>query len=156
VTVRLREITEQNRESVLAQRVAAGQERFVSSVRESLDEAERYPQANPWYRAVYDGDEPVGFVMLSWDVEPQPPEIFGPWFLGRLLIDDRHQRRGHGLEVMRQIVDIVRAEGGTELLTSFVPGDDGPSGFYTRLGFVPTGDVDEAGEIVVRLALPSA
>jgi GNAT superfamily N-acetyltransferase len=94
--------------------------------------------------------------MLSSDVEPQPPEIFGPCFLWGLLIDDRHQRRGHGLEVMRQIVDIVRAEGGTELLTSFVPGDDGPWGFYTRLGFVPTGDVDEAGEIVVRLALPSA
>jgi diamine N-acetyltransferase len=156
VAVTLREITDQNREAVQSLRVAPGQERFVASVRDSLEEAEHYPHANPWYRAVYDGDDLVGFVMLSWDVEPQPPEILGPWFLWRLLVDERHQGRGYGLEVMRQVVDIVRAEGATELLTSFVPGDDGPAGFYARLGFVPTGDVDDSGEIVVRLTLPSA
>jgi hypothetical protein len=32
----------------------------------------------------------VGFVMVSWNVEPQPPEIIGPWFLWKLLIDQRH------------------------------------------------------------------
>src|ERR1700691_4538650 len=41
-------------------------------------------------------DVPVGFVMISWEVEPQPPEIIGPWFLRRLLIDQRHQGHGHG------------------------------------------------------------
>jgi len=30
-----------------------------------LDDAAAYPQANPWYRAVYAGDEPVGFIMVS-------------------------------------------------------------------------------------------
>ena len=49
----------------------------------------------------------------------------------------------------------MRAEGATELLTSFVPGDDGPAGFYERLGFAPTGDVDDSGEVIVRLELPS-
>ena len=48
----------------------------------------------------------------------------------------------------------MRAEGATELLTSFVPGDDGPAGFYERLGFAPTGDVDDSGEVIVRLGLP--
>ena len=28
--------------------------------------------------------------------------------------------------------------------------------FYQRLGFVPTGELDENGEVIVRLALPSA
>jgi len=94
VDVELREITDQNRDAVLSLRVAAGQERFVASVRDSLLDASEYPQANPWYRAVYAAGEPVGFVMLSWNVTPQPPEIIGPWFLWRLLVDERHQGRG--------------------------------------------------------------
>jgi diamine N-acetyltransferase len=89
--------------------------------------------------------------MLSWDVTPAPG-IFGPWFLWRLLIDERFQGRGYGREVLREVVDLIRAEGATELLTSYVPGDDGPAGFYEKLGFRPTGDIDE-GEIVIRLPI---
>ncbi len=159
VTVTLVEITDQNREAVLALRVAPGQERFVSSVEDSLAAAADYPQARPWYRAVFASGEPggpVGFVMVSWNCEPQPPEIIGPWFLWKLLIDERYQGRGHGAAVVRQIAELVRAEGATELLTSYVPEDGGPAGFYRRLGFVPTGEFDENGEVIVRLGLPSA
>jgi diamine N-acetyltransferase len=153
--VTLRELTEENRPEVLALRVAPNQERFVSSVAESLEEAAEYPQASPWYRAVYAGDEPVGFVMLSWDCVPQPPEILGPWFLWKLLIDERHQGRGYGREVMRQVADLIRAAGGDELLTSHVVGGEGtPGPFYEGLGFVPTGQVDSQGEVVLRLPLP--
>jgi diamine N-acetyltransferase len=70
---------------------------FVSSVRESLEAAE-YPHARPWYRAVFAAGPagpvgPIGFVMVSWNVEPQPPEIIGPWFLWKLLIDERYLGR---------------------------------------------------------------
>ena len=156
MTVTLREITDENREAVLALRLAAGQERFVSSVEESLAEAVEYPHAKPWFRAVYaSGEKPelVGFVMLSWNTEPDPPEIIGPWFLWKLLIDERHQGRGHGTAVVREVADLVRAEGASELLTSYVPEDGGPAGFYRRLGFVPTGDVDNNGEVIMRLPL---
>jgi diamine N-acetyltransferase len=34
-----------------------------------------------------------------------------------------------------------------------VLGDGGPAGFYERLGFVPTGEVDVNTEVIVRLAL---
>jgi len=149
--ITLREITDENRQAVTLLRVASGQDRFVDSVAESLEEAAATPEGNPWFRAVYAAEEPVGFVMLSWDVVPQPG-ILGPWFLWRLLIDERHQRRGYGREAMRQIVDIVRANGAQELLTSFQPGDGGPGRFYERLGFRPTGDVEE-GEIVLSLHL---
>jgi diamine N-acetyltransferase len=153
VNVTLAEITDENREAVLALRVAPGQESFVSSVRDSLAEAADYPHAKPWYRAVCAGDEPVGFVMVSWNVEPQPPEIIGPWLLWKLLIDERHQGRGYGSAAVRKIAELVRAAGATELLTSYVPEDGGPAGFYQRLGFVPTGEVDVNGEIILRLAL---
>jgi GNAT superfamily N-acetyltransferase len=92
--------------------------------------------------------------MASWGVEPQPPEIIGPWFLWKLLIDQRHQGRGYGAEAVRQVVGLVWAEGATELLTSYVPEDGGPAGFYERLGFVPTGQLDMNGEVIVRLVLP--
>ena len=158
VVVTLQEITGENREAVLALRVAPGQERFVSSVQDSLGEAAAYPHAKPWYRAVFATGpaEPVGFVMLSWNCEPQPPEIIGPWFLWKLLIDERFQGRGYGAAVVRQIAELVRAEGATELLTSCVPEDGGPAGFYQRLGFVPTGELDDHGEVIMRLGLPSA
>jgi diamine N-acetyltransferase len=151
--VTLREITDENLDAVVDLRVAPAQRRFVASVRDSLDDAVKYAHAKPWYRAVYAGDQPVGFVMLSWDVEPRPPEIIGPWFLWRLLIDERYQGSGLGREVVRQIAALVRAAGATELLTSHVPGDGGPLGFYQRLGFVPTGDVDDNGEPILRLPL---
>ncbi len=65
VTITLEEITEDNTGSVLALRLAPGQERFVTSVPDSLAEADEYPQGNPWFRAVYAEGRPVGFVMLS-------------------------------------------------------------------------------------------
>jgi diamine N-acetyltransferase len=154
VVVTLGEITDRNREAVLALRVAPGQELF-GSVRSALAEAAEYPHAKPWYRAVCTGGQLVGFVMASSNVEPQPPEIIGPWLLWKLLIDERHQGRGCGAEVVRQVAELVRAEDATELLTSYVPQDGGPAGFYEQLRFVPTGELDGNGEAIVRLALPS-
>ncbi|TDB69710.1 N-acetyltransferase [Micromonospora sp. KC723] len=149
----LREITDENRAAIIALRVAPEQERFVGSVRDALADAARYAHAKPWCRAVYAGDEPVGFVMLSWNVSPRPPDVIGPWFLWKLAIDERYQGRGYGAETVRQVAALVRAEGATQLLTSYVPGDGGPAGFYRRLGFTPTGELDGSGEIIVRLAL---
>ena len=159
MAVILEEITDQNREAVLALRVAPGQERFVSSVEDSLAAAADYPQAKPWYRAVFASGEPAGpagFVMVSWNCEPDPPEIIGPWFLWKLLIDERYQGRGYAAAVVWQVAELVRAEGATELLTSYVPEDDWAAGFCQGLGFVPTGEFDDRGEVIVRLGLPSA
>jgi GNAT superfamily N-acetyltransferase len=152
MAIELREVTDDVREELRSVRVGEGQERFVSSVEDSLAEAELYPQAKPWFRAVYADGVAVGFVMISWDVEPDPPELWGPWFLWKLLIDERQPGRGLGREVVGAIVDIVRREGGDELITSYGEGPGGPGGFYRGLGFVPTGDVDH-DEIVARLPI---
>jgi diamine N-acetyltransferase len=73
--------------------------------------------------------------------------------LWKLLIDERHQHRGYGREAVRRVAEIVRAKGAGELLTSCIPGDEGPELFYRRLGFAPTGDLDENGEIILTLKL---
>jgi diamine N-acetyltransferase len=54
--------------------------------------------------------------------------------LWKLLIDERHPGRGYGTEVVRQISELVRAEGATELLTSYVPEDGEPAGFTSGSG----------------------
>lgn len=54
-----REVTDANRAEVTALRVAPGQDRFVNSVADAMEEAVEWARANPWYRSVYAGDEPI-------------------------------------------------------------------------------------------------
>jgi diamine N-acetyltransferase len=151
--VTLREITDENRRAVLALRVGTSQERFVGTVAGALRDARDIPEGRPWYRAIYADEQPVGFVMLSWNVTPDPPRIIGPWFLWKLLIDERHQGRGYGRDAVKLIADIARANGAAQLLTSCVLAQDGPEPFYRRIGFTPTGDLDVNGEIILALRL---
>ena len=148
-----REVTDENRHAVLALRVRESQTRFVGTVAGALRDALEVPEGKPWYRAIYADDQPVGFVMLSWNVTPEPPRIIGPWFLWKLLIDQRHQRRGYGREAISLVTDLVRANGAAELLTSCVLGDGGPEPFYRRVGFSRTGKLDENGEVILALDL---
>jgi diamine N-acetyltransferase len=140
-TVTLREITPANEASVRTLAAPYGEDLFVVSASESLDEAASSPDARPWYRAIYLGDRPIGFVMLSFDVPQGQPEYPWRYFLWRLLIDPRYQRRGYGHTAMALVMDVVRSSpGGTELFTSVFPGDGGPAPFYRSIGFEPTGE----------------
>ena len=54
---------------------------------------------------------------------------------------------------MRILIDfVITLPNATELLTSCVPGDGSPEGFYTNLGFEKTGELD-GDEIIMRLPL---
>jgi diamine N-acetyltransferase len=150
--IRLVEITDANRDEVIAVRVRPDQEQFVASVERSFQDAEQQPEGKPWYRAVYAGDEPVGFVMLSWNVTPGPG-LIGPYYLWRLLVGAGHQGRGYGTAILDEVVALVRADGADELLTSCVPNEGTPEPFYRGYGFVPTGEVDDEGETILRLDL---
>ena len=106
---------------------------------------------------MYDGDQLVGFAMIS-DNIPQAtlhadPTLAGPYFLWRLLIDRRHQRRGYGTATLDAVVAYVRGRpNGDALITSAGQGEGTPQPFYERYGFVPTGEIME-GEVVLRLEL---
>jgi diamine N-acetyltransferase len=152
--VHLREVTPANLASVTALAVDEAQTQYVASVADSLDEAAQTPDARPWYRAVYDSDTLVGFVMISDGITVSNPEYLGPYFLWRLLIDRQHQGRGYGAAALRLVVDHLRGRPDARvLLTSAVPGPDSPLGFYLRFGFRETGQVHE-GETVLALDLP--
>jgi diamine N-acetyltransferase len=153
--VTLREITEHDRDAVLALRVSDEQSEYVADVAQSLDDAVRYPEAKAWYRAVYADDEPVGFVMISDGITDPDPTLLGPYFLWRLLIDERHQGKGYGSAAIDRVVEHVRSRpDGDVLLVSCHPGPATPIPFYERYGFVRTGEVHE-GEAVLALDLRS-
>jgi diamine N-acetyltransferase len=57
-----------------------------------------------------------------------------------------------GRAALTILADRLRAEGHRTLMTSWVDAPGGPAPFYRRLGFVPTGEIDD-GEVVARLAL---
>jgi len=140
--VALTEITAENLRAVLDLEVAVSQQRYVAPNAVSIAEAHFDPGG--WFRAVYSGDVPVGFVMLFDPTIPgaiatdpiEPTDMF----LWRLMIDHRYQRRGLG----RQTLDLVRSHVSglgrfRRLLSSIVPGPDGPEGFYLSYGFALTG-----------------
>jgi RimJ/RimL family protein N-acetyltransferase len=116
------------------------QERFVATVDQSfadaltpaLDEGGR--PIVPWFRAIEADGELSGFIMVAEATATNPDP-----FLWRLLIDRRHQGRGIGRQAIAVLVDRLRGQGHSRLLTSWVPGRGSPAGFYLRLGFVPTG-----------------
>lgn len=144
--VSLKEITRETLGSILKLKVAASQERFVATNAVSIAQAHFYPDV-AWFRGIYAGDEPVGFVMLELDTVKQE------YSLWRFMIDHRFQRMGYGREAIRLILEHVRSlPGARELLTSVVPGEGTPGPFYQGLGFAFTGEVDH-GEQVMRLAL---
>jgi GNAT superfamily N-acetyltransferase len=123
------------------------------SVDDSLSEAAAHPEAKPWPRAVYGNGVPVGFVMLSWDVRPRPPQVIGPWYLWKLMVAPASQGSGVGRQVVRRVAALVREQGATELLTSCALGEGTPYGFYVGLGFVPTGEYAEDDEEILVLSL---
>ena len=146
-TVTLREITKETVRTIcrLSDTLPPAQQKMVAPNAVSI--AQAYFEGHAWFRAIYAGEEPVGFVML-YD-NPEEHE----YFLWRLMIAYRHQGKGYGREALRLLAEHVKTRpGATELLTSYVPVEGGPGPFYERLGFVPTGDMLE-GEVVMRLSL---
>ncbi len=149
--VSLRAITDDNGDAVRALRVTPRQEQFVSGVADSLLEAAAEPDGRAIAWAVYADETPVGFVMISDDVGG-PGYI--PQYLWKLLIDERHQRRGFGTATLDLIVEYFRRRPGVEVMsTSAGQGDGSPLAFYERYGFERTGDIVFDDEVLLRLRI---
>jgi diamine N-acetyltransferase len=143
--VSLREVTAETVRAICALDVRPEQRQYVAT--NALSIAQAYFQPRAWFRAIYAGDTPVGFVMLDDDPEKQE------YFLWRLMIDADHQGKGYGRRALDLVVDHVRSRpGARELRSSYVEGDDGPAEFYRSYGFVETGEL-EGTEVVIRLDL---
>ena len=150
-SVSLREITADTVRSVVRLAVAENQTSFVASNAVSLAQALFAPDA--WYRAIYLGDRPVGFVMLEDQSLRSPPPPNPEISVWRLMVDAGFQGRGIGRAALLLVIDEVRRRGVFDkLLLSYVPGPGCPEPFYRGMGFQPTGRMD-GQEVVLELPL---
>ena len=75
------------------------------------------------------------------------------YFLWRLMTDARYQGMGFGRRALELLIEYVRTRpNATELMTSCVPGDGSPLGFYQKLGFELTGEKEDE-EVLLRFVL---
>ena len=100
-----------------------------------------------WFRAVYAGKSPVGFIMLEDNAAKQE------YYLWRFMIAPHFQKRGYGAQAIALLTDYVKSRpGAKELLLGYIDHPEGPAEFYRRLGFDETGNIED-GEVEMRLAL---
>ena len=150
-------VTEADKAAVLTLRRRPGQERYLGSMESHFEDDVTDARACPRMWSVHDGDQLVGFVMISDGIPAErlaaDDDMVGPYFLWRLLIDERFQGRGYGAATIDAVVAYLRTRPDAEvLLTSCKAGQGSPQPFYLHYGFVLTGEV-KWGEDLLRLDL---
>jgi diamine N-acetyltransferase len=144
--VTLRAVDDDNVRAIVALQVTEAQDAFVARNVNSL--AQAYAAGDgAWVRAIYADEVPVGFVMLSVNLEKPR------YYLWRYMVDRRYQGMGFGRQALERVVEYVRTlPNANEMFLSYVPGEGSPKGFYEKLGFRDTG-VEHGGELEMRLDL---
>jgi diamine N-acetyltransferase len=133
MNVSLREITPENFKQCVNLKVAEGQEKFVASNVMSIAQSKVYPTHLPF--AVYAGEEIVGFVLYGFDEEEKR------FYLGRLMIDEKHQGKGYGRAATLEVIErLKQIEDCTEIYLSFVPENKNAEKLYESIGFARTGE----------------
>ena len=142
--VTLREITPENIDWVGEVRVEGEQRFHVASLAKTFWQARG--RDDLWIRAIYAGDDPVGYVAVRERGEES--------YIARLMVDFRHQGRGYGKEAIRLLLEHARSRPGCNRVTlSHVPSNSAVGRLYQRYGFRYTGAADEDGEVEMRLDL---
>jgi len=130
---------------LLSETLTEPKKHYVAPNAISLAQAHFHPHA--WFRAIYAGRTPVGFLMIVDD--PDEPE----YFLWRFMLAEPYHGRGYARQAIERLVEYVRTRpGARELGVSCGLGEGSPEGFYLKAGFVSTGEMEE-GELVLIRAL---
>lgn len=153
----LRKLTYENVDEVLALRVREDQKEFVASNEYSLVDAylalSSGGTALPF--GLYEGDEPVGFVMFGYGAldDPEEPAVAqGNYCLWRFMIDQKHQGKGLGRRALVACLDYLAGKplGPAEYCwLSYEPENQAARSLYHKLGFVENGQM--CGEEIVAV-----
>jgi len=143
---------------ILKLTVSESQKSFVASNDVSIIEAYTAITANghAFPFGIYDGDKPVGFLMIGFDVDDywiDAPDIAkGNYNLWRLMIDKAYQRSGFGKEAVRLALDFIKSFpcGEAEFCwLSYEPTNTVARQLYNSYGFEETGEMD--GEELIAI-----
>ncbi|MES2958344.1 MAG: GNAT family N-acetyltransferase [Pseudomonadota bacterium] len=115
----------------------------------SLAQAAYRPPSRPL--ALYADGEPVGLLLL-WDSRRDSAEPADELYVWRLMVDARHQGRGHGRSAVRWVIDEARRLGVARVGLAHNPANE-VGAFYQKLGFAYTGVLkDGEREMIFPLA----
>jgi diamine N-acetyltransferase len=147
--LRLEQVTQENVRAACKLKLRPDQESLVAPVAWSL--ADAYASRDiAWPRLIYDGDQLVGFIMAAFDPD-NPAELYRS-YLWRMNIGAEHQGNGYGRFAVEGLCQEVMRRGQRRLTVSYHRQENGPEGFYERLGFRPTGAYNQ-GEVVAERIL---
>lgn len=149
--INFRAITEDNFDAIIRMK-RPDDEHFVASNAYSLAQAWLYRDTGDVYPfAIYDDDQPVGFMMLDEDAEDANAERC--LIIWRIMFPVENQNKGYGTAAIREIIRLAKDSGKYDfLLIDYAPDNKIAEHVYTKLGFRPTG-VFEHGEYELRLDL---
>ncbi len=148
----MRPVDATNLDAVMKLQVAPGQRGLVATVERSLAQVAYEPAGRAL--AMFDGDTAVGMLLL-YDARQHDERPANQLYLWRIFVDARHQKRGHGARAMRWVVDEARRLGFETVGLSHVDEPGHAGGFYQKLGFAYTGEVDD-GERKMQLKVEPA
>lgn len=138
-----KDVQSDNRDRVRRIKLQSGQENFIESVEECLQEAQTDPDWHPV--AIYKGQEVIGFAMYG---------SFGPdkeTWIDRIMIDAQYQGQGLGKIAMEKLMAVVSQEYGVkQIYLSIIEGNEIASRLYKSLGFQYTNERDPNGEFIFR------
>lgn len=134
MTVVVRPLGAAEHQAVAALTVADDQDDFVATNAESLEEAAKNSACVPL--GIFAGDQPVGFAMYTLDADD------GNWWIYRLMIDQRFQKRGYGRAGLRAVVERMSAIPGCDAIyLGVVQENSAAAAFYRQEGFRETGQI---------------
>lgn len=145
-------IRHDNVNALLRLKVAPGQDRFVAPNPVTIAQAAYEPSSA--LLALYDDETPVGLMaMMDFSVDspsltPEDPRDGA--YIWRLMVDAAHQGQGFGSKALEAAAAWTNARGLARLYVSTVPGDGSPRPFYEANGFVFTGRMVDAEELLLR------
>ena len=157
----LEKITAKNVWDILKLKVSESQRDFVAANDVSIIEAYIAITANghAFSFGIYDGETPVGFLMIGFDVDDcwdgTPRIAKGNYSLWRLMIDQKYQKRGFGKKAIALGLDFVRSfpcGKAKYCWLSYEPENVVARHLYSSFRFTETGDMD-GDEIIAILEL---
>ena len=124
--------------------VGPGQEHFIETVCECMEEADRISDWEPV--VIFDGEDMIGFAMYGFMRCENRARV---WF-DRFLIDRHYQHRGYGRAAVRAMLDRIRAEfPGRDIYLSAYDDNQVAIALYKSFGFRFNGEKDINGEDVM-------
>lgn len=155
--IKLVKVSTKNFDALIDLKVNESQHEFVADNIYSLAEAYanvsegRYAQ--PF--GIYDGDEPVGFLMIGYNIVDgeedlvKYPLVKDNYLIWRFMIDKKHQGKGYGKEAMRLALEFIRTFpcGEAEYCwLSYEPDNTVARDLYRSFGFVEASQMPEGWE----------